>query len=543
VLATEGVGKQFRGVFKAEGKGTLCLDIGSSSIKYVRAEGGRITDYGVKEIGEAAEVPMILQQIVKDARPSQVLTFVSGPAVSIRQAPFPKMTRSELRDAILLRLEKYSPFTVEESILDFKVLGPVKEAGAVKDNVMVIAARKDTVTDHISTIKKANLEPTAITVIPFALAGAVRKFARVRPEEVVCLLDVGAEFTNIVLMRGDRLDLARTITTAGNAVTEAMTVTISLETGQLSLSKEEAEELKREHGIAREDATEKTSSGIPLKTLLVLQRPALERLIAELNRSIDYYKREFGEARVDRILLCGGTAATKNIREYLATNLQIKCELFDPLKIGNLYKRGTTAPQEIGFRLVGAVGLLCDAMVIDLMPHELRARRQAATDIKIVVGLAILWLPLLLLIWGWLAVAARPTDIRAKQRELEAAKRANQEYFDLQAQYTENVNKSKGLADIVGSQPVTLNLLKAVTGPVVRDNIQLSKVALTIEKGIALAGLVSGPGNFQDMDLKQFEIGLEQHGVFRNVTEASRSRNIKLGESVLEFELTTEERK
>ena len=42
-------------LFKAEGRGTLCLDIGSSSIKFVRADGGRVTDYGVKEIGEAAE--------------------------------------------------------------------------------------------------------------------------------------------------------------------------------------------------------------------------------------------------------------------------------------------------------------------------------------------------------------------------------------------------------------------------------------------------------------------------------------------------------
>ncbi len=537
-----GTHKKSRGP-RSEGRGTLCLDIGSSSIKYVRADGGRILDYGVKEIGEAAEIPMILQQMVKDFRPSQLLTFVSGPAVSIRQAGFPKMARRELRDAILLRLEKYSPFTIEESILDFKVLGPVKEAGSVKDNVMVVAARKDTVTDHISTIKKANLEPTGITVIPFALSGAVRKFARVRAEEVVCLLDIGAEFTNIVFMKGDRLDLARTITTAGNSITEAMTVTISLEKGQLSLSREEAEELKREYGIAREDDTAVTSSGIPVKTLLVLQRPALERLIAELNRSIDYYKREFGEARVDRILLCGGTAATKNIREFLSANLQIKSELFDPLKIGNLYKRGTPATEEIGFRVVAAIGLLYDAMVVDLMPHELRAKRQAATDIKIVVALSILWIPILVIIWAWLAVAARPTDIRAKQKELEAAKQANKEYFDYQAQYDENIGKAKSLKDIVGAQPKTVELMKVLTGPAVLANIQLSKVSLTLDKGIGLSGIVSGLPQFQDMDLKQFEIALERSRTMHNVTEVSKSRTTKLGEAVLEFELTAQERK
>jgi type IV pilus assembly protein PilM len=519
------------------------LDIGSSSVKFVRAEGGRILDYGLKEIKEAAEVPTILQQVVKDFRPSQVFTFVSGPAVSIRQAPFPKMAHRELQEAILLRLEKYSPFTIEESILDFKVLGPVREAGAVKDNVMVVAARKDTVTDHISTVKKANLEPTGITVIPFALAGAVRRFARVRPEEVICLLDMGAEFTNILFMKGDRLDLTRTITTAGNAMTEAMTVSIGTETGQLSLSKDEAEDLKREYGVAREDSEDKTSTGIPLKTLSVLQRPALERLIAELNRSIDYYKREFGEARVDRILLCGGSAATKNLRDFLATNLQVKAEVFDPLKIGNLYRRGTTAAQEIGFRLVAAVGLLCDAMLVDLLPHELKARKRAASDIKIVAVVAPLWIAILVLIWAWFAAAARPADLRAKQKELDDAKQANQVYFDLQAQYNNNLTKAKGLTDIVGNRPKTLDLMKILSGPIVRDNIQLSKISLLLGKGVTIDGIVSGPDNFQEMDLKEFEIALEKSSSFKNVAEVSRSRTTLQGETVTQFELTAQEEK
>ncbi|MBN2464302.1 pilus assembly protein PilM, partial [candidate division WOR-3 bacterium] len=216
-------GSVFGNLFGGGGKGTLCLDIGSNSVKFVKVEGGRVTDYGLKEIGEAFDVPSILRELVKDYKPGEVFSFVSGPSVSLRQAPFPKMNRRELKDAIMLRLEKYSPFTVDEAILDFKTLGPVREAGAVKDNVMVVAARKDIVSDHISTLRKAGLEPTGIGVIPFALQAAARKYGKVGPEETICLLDIGAEFTDMVFIKGDRLDLARTITTAGNAITEAMT--------------------------------------------------------------------------------------------------------------------------------------------------------------------------------------------------------------------------------------------------------------------------------------------------------------------------------
>ena len=43
---------------------------------------------------------------------------------------------------------------------------------------MVVAARKDIVSDHISTLRKAGLEPTAIGVIPFALQAAVKKYGQ-----------------------------------------------------------------------------------------------------------------------------------------------------------------------------------------------------------------------------------------------------------------------------------------------------------------------------------------------------------------------------
>jgi len=103
-------GSLFGNLFGGGGKGTLCIDIGSNSVKFVKMEGGRVTDYGFKEIGEAFDVPSILRELIKDYKPGEVFSFVSGPSVSLRQAPFPKMNRRELKDAILLRLVKFSPF-------------------------------------------------------------------------------------------------------------------------------------------------------------------------------------------------------------------------------------------------------------------------------------------------------------------------------------------------------------------------------------------------------------------------------------------------
>ncbi|MEO0092806.1 MAG: pilus assembly protein PilM [candidate division WOR-3 bacterium] len=529
------------GLFKAEGKGIISIDIGSNSVKFVKMDGAKITDYGLKEIGETMDIAGSIRELLKDYKPAQVLTFVSGPSVSVRQALFPKMSRRELRDSIVLRLDKYSPFALEEAILDFRTLGSVKEAGVPKDNVMVVAARKDIVSDHISTMRKAGLEPTAISIAPFALAGAVRKFARVKPEENICVLDIGAEFTNIVFMKGERLDLARTITTAGNAITEAMTVSITTEEGELSLDAREAEAVKRRYGIPSETATEKLDSGIPVRRIATLQRSALERFGAEINRSIDYYKREFGEPKIDRILICGGSALLKGIQAFFEQTTKIPVEIFDPFRLHNLYRPGTPPEGQIGVRLVTALGLLYEREAIDLLPSELKAKKFTAKDIKIVALLAIFVVPLLLIINLILALQGTvgAGTIKNLQKELKATEKLYSEYFDLKEKVKELEERQKLLRGIVGQEFATLPLLRRLS-LMVPENIQLRNCYMSGERKLKITGVVSGAPHLLDLDLMQFMMNLERDNLIRAVTLKTKNRIFVLGEPVLEFDIEAE---
>ncbi len=531
-------GSIFGNLFGGGGKGTLCIDIGSNSVKFVKMEGGRITDYGLKEIGEAFDVPSILRELVKDYKPGEVFSFVSGPSVSLRQAPFPKMNRRELKDAIMLRLEKYSPFTVDEAILDFKALGPVREAGAIKDNVMVVAARKDIVSDHISTLRKAGLEPSGIGVIPFALQAAVKKYGRVRPDETICLLDIGAEFTDMIFMKGERLDLARTITTAGNAVTEAMTVAITTEEGQLALDAYDAENMKRQYGLPAEDSADRMPSGIMVKRLATLQRPALERFVAEINRSIDYYRREFGETKIDRLLLCGGTAAMKGLREYIQTSLGVTTQLFDPFKEAGLYKKGTAPENEAGYRMVTALGLAYDHAAVDLLPVEMKTGKFIARDIRLAVVGGVLWVGLLVVVYvvvaGWSQASAM--QVSKLQKDLKATEDANKEYFAIEAQIREMEAKQRSLTAVVGEEIISVPVLAGVTR-MIPDNIQLNSLALTGQRSVKMTGVVSADPFLLDIDLSQFMIDLENSPGFQQVQLVSKNRSTLQGEAVLEFEI------
>lgn len=528
-------------IFKTEGKGILSLDIGSNSVKFVRMDGSKITDYGLKEIAETADIAGTIRDLIKDYKPAQVLTFVSGPSVSMRQALFPKMNRRELHDSIILRLDKYSPFSLEEAILDFRTLGSVKEAGVPKDNVLVVAARKDIVSDHISTMRKAGLEPTTIGIAPFALAGAVRKFARIKPDENICVLDIGSEFTNIVFMKGERLDLARTITTAGNAITEAMTVSITTEEGELSLDAREAEAIKRRYGIPTETNTEKLESGIPVRRIATLQRPALERFGSEINRTIDYYKREFGEPKIDRMLICGGSALLKGIQTFFEQTTKIPVEIFDPFRLQNLYRPGTPPEAQIGIRLVTALGLLYERETINLLPGELKAKKYTAQDIKLVALLAIFLVPLLLIINLILAVQGTvgAGTIKSLQKELKATEKLYSEYFDLKEEIKELEERQKLLRGIVGQEFATLPLLRRLS-LIVPENIQLRNCFLSGERKIKITGIVSGAPHLLDLDLTQFMMNLERDPLVKSVNLKTKNRTFVMGEPVLDFEIEAE---
>jgi type IV pilus assembly protein PilM len=82
----------------------------------------------------------------------------------------------------------------------------------------------------------------------------------------------------------------------------------------------------------------------------------LDDLVAELRRSIDYYNGRGGT--VSRIVLCGGGSKLKGLSGYVQRSLDIKCEVYDPLRnIGFASKKvGMDYVNEYREQLAVAVG-------------------------------------------------------------------------------------------------------------------------------------------------------------------------------------------
>jgi type IV pilus assembly protein PilM len=58
--------------------------------------------------------------------------------------------------------------------------------------------------------------------------------------------------------------------------------------------------------------------------------PTLVELVTEIRRSVEYYSNRFPDARVDKILLYGGTACLPNFAEFLAGEVGTGVEVGNP---------------------------------------------------------------------------------------------------------------------------------------------------------------------------------------------------------------------
>ncbi|MFZ1991114.1 MAG: pilus assembly protein PilM, partial [Alphaproteobacteria bacterium] len=110
-----------------------------------------------------------------------------------------------------------------------------------------------------------------------------------------------------------------------------------------------------------------------LSKISFLVRPVLEKLSAEIGRSLDYYRSQFNEERIDRLLLTGGGANLKNIVSHLAGELQLPVELFNPLNkiLFDSRKVDTQFLDQIGSLFSIAAGMaLPEAKRIELLPAK-----------------------------------------------------------------------------------------------------------------------------------------------------------------------------
>ncbi len=313
-------------------KSIVGLDIGSSSVKAVELI-HRNKSYELAHVGVAPLPPEAIvqgaflnsgaivdaiQQAIDTAgiKNKNVATAVSGHSVIVKKISLPAMTRDELEESIRWEAEQYIPFDINEVNLDFQIL----ETGEVEGqmDVLLVAAKKDLIDDYVQVISEAGLTPSVIDVAAFAVENAYEANYDTSPDEVVALVNIGAQVVNINILTQGIPAFTRDISTGGNVYTEEIQKA-------LSVSWEEAERLKI-GGAPGEESQEVVPQEVEKA-----MRAVSETVLGEINRSLDFFSATAAEARIGKVFLSGGGARVSGLDAAFQGKTNLPVEMFNPV--------------------------------------------------------------------------------------------------------------------------------------------------------------------------------------------------------------------
>ena len=316
---SRGFPKLFSKIFRStsvRGRLSCGLDIGASSVKVVfLREGAKREVLGLGKAPLAPKSPrekriLAIQSACQAAgfTGRHVNAALSGQSVIIRYIQLPKMTREELKSSIEFEADKYIPFNVKDVWLDCQILQEREESKRIQ--ALLVAAKRDVVNHHLTLIQEAGYEPEILDVDTFAVANAFETVSSRQPlAEVIALIDLGAEGTNVNIFRGQEILFSRDIPIGGVKVTEAIAE-------KLDLQEPQAEALKLRPGDR-------------LKELQEIWNPLLENLVGELRLSFDYFESQY-DKRVERVFLSGGSSRLTGLAALLKEQFQTEVASWNP---------------------------------------------------------------------------------------------------------------------------------------------------------------------------------------------------------------------
>jgi type IV pilus assembly protein PilM len=259
----------------------------------------------------------------------------------VKKVTLAQMEESDLRDLIRDEAGKYLPFdNMDDVNYDFQILGD-NEFNPNQMDVIIVAAKKADVSSYLDAITSAGLTVMIMDVDSFALETMYEANYDFEDNEIIVIVNIGANLTNINVIKGGMSIFTRDFTIAGNAITEGLQE-------RYHVSADEAERMKIE-GIPGSE-----QDNLDLKNAIL---ECAEPICSEIERSVDYFRSTFGGDYIKHVYLSGGSSRIAGLNSHLSQRLNIETELINPLlKIGYNKKNIDSAKLE-NIKTIGAVAI------------------------------------------------------------------------------------------------------------------------------------------------------------------------------------------
>jgi len=338
-----GIKNFFSSIFGGAGDNRIVgIDIGTSSIKVVelKKENGRIIldTYGALALGQFNEkdphigqvtnlsvdvLTKALLDVLKETNITSTNIVLGIPSVSciifILQLPT-EIEEKNLPLVIPTEAKKFIPVPITDVSLDWYVL-PRREdsgtesrvlaesGGAATMSILVVATLNETLTKYTEIAQKASLPLDSLEIEVFSHIRSVMT----RELYPVMIVDIGASKTKLTIVEHGIVETFRLVNRGSQDITLAIA-------RSLELSFEQAENLKKEHGLVAPAEHPRLAEPV---------RQQLSDIFQETNATILSFEKRYNK-NIGKIIFTGGGAMTHGLLEYAKQVFSTELAIADP---------------------------------------------------------------------------------------------------------------------------------------------------------------------------------------------------------------------
>jgi type IV pilus assembly protein PilM len=317
------------------------VDIGHDSVKMLQVEavGDQLAVLAAAkaplppEVKTKPELRMphacdLIRQMLRQHpfRGKSIVAALPRDMVHAKNLRLPQMPESELGAVIQFEARNVFPFDTDQAKVHFLAAGEVRQGAEVRQEVVLIAARNEDVTNYLEQLHRTGAVLESLDIEPCALYRSVERFIRRKEDEndVNVIVDVGVRRSQVVIGRGRDISFIKPIDIGGFHFHEAVS-------RKLGITIEEAEALRRRLVESGEPADAAARRDPVRQAVFDATRSPMEELGREISLCLRYYSVTFRGFRPTKLRLVGGEACDPQLQTLLNSALVIPVEVGKPL--------------------------------------------------------------------------------------------------------------------------------------------------------------------------------------------------------------------
>jgi type IV pilus assembly protein PilM len=243
------------------------------------------------------------------------------PAASLiyKNIRLPKMPYDELASAVQWEASERLKFSGDAMNVQFFDAGEVLQGQDKRQEVILLAASKRFVDEHIRSLRVCDLELCAIEAVPSALARCIEYANTVDEQDppVRVVIDVGYNGTKVLVIQGSRICFFKLIEIGGRHMDESLASKLELPT---SAAAEARRDWMSGGSLDQGDARITAAMG-----------PVVEELSREIGLCLRYYSVTFRGRRPEEAWVVGGESGNAWLWARLCEDVGLKPSANDPL--------------------------------------------------------------------------------------------------------------------------------------------------------------------------------------------------------------------